>query len=328
MIRAPGELRSGPPSGPFEPWCWSGAALGLQLGNRRLEEQQVSSDPRLKQVRALSLESRRQHEMRRLLEKQGAVVLAAPSMSEVPLSDQREALAFGAALSQGNCDALVLLTAVGTRTLLNALTAEHGEDAVRRWLSATTLLCRGPKPVAVLQDFGLRPALVAPAPNTSEDLLRAWDASTLPISGQRLFVQEYGTPNHALHEALRERGASVTSVTVYAWSLPQDREPLKQAAQALANGEIDLVLFTSAKQLDHLLLVAEQEGIGQAPVVAALQRRCVIASVGPVTSAALRAQAIGVDFESPQPKMGHMVVAVARAWPQLRTKLAAPEAST
>lgn len=248
-------------------------------------------------------------------------MLAAPSMSEVALSDQREALAFGQALAKGECDALILLTGVGTRTLLGALITAHGEGQVRRWLSSIRLLCRGPKPLAVLQDFGLQPALVAPEPNTSEDLLRAYDQSALPIQGQRLYVQEYGAPNQALHLALRERGAEVTSVTVYAWSLPEDREPLRRAAQALAQGEVDLVLFTSARQLDHLLLVAEQDGVGDTAVVAGLKNQCVVASIGPVTSAALRAREIGVDFESPHPKMGHLVVSLSRAWPQLRSKL-------
>jgi hypothetical protein len=74
-----------------------------------------------KPLRVVSLESRRSDEMVRMLERYGFAPIAAPSMREVPLDDQVEALAFGDVLLAGQCDVLVLLTGVGFRSMLDVL---------------------------------------------------------------------------------------------------------------------------------------------------------------------------------------------------------------
>ena len=66
-------------------------------------------------LKVVSLESRRSDDMARMLERYGFTAIAAPSMREVPLDDQVEALAFGDVLLAGQCDVLVLLTGVAER---------------------------------------------------------------------------------------------------------------------------------------------------------------------------------------------------------------------
>src|SRR5262245_47912151 len=81
-------------------------------------------------LRVVSLESRRGGELARLLERHGLSAIAAPSLREVPLSEQRDALAFGRALLAGECDVLVLLTGVGARALVDALASEQSREQV------------------------------------------------------------------------------------------------------------------------------------------------------------------------------------------------------
>jgi uroporphyrinogen-III synthase len=95
-------------------------------------------------LRTVSLESRRSEEMARMLERHGLIAIEAPSMREVPLQDQAEALAFGEALMHGACDWLVLLTGVGTRTLVAALEARWTKSDIVAALGRTALACRGP----------------------------------------------------------------------------------------------------------------------------------------------------------------------------------------
>jgi hypothetical protein len=71
-------------------------------------------------LRVVSFESRRSAELAELIRNYGGEPLQAPSMREVPLIDQREALAFGETLLTGDWDVLILLTGVGTRMLLAA----------------------------------------------------------------------------------------------------------------------------------------------------------------------------------------------------------------
>ena len=66
-------------------------------------------------LRVVSFESRRSAEMAELIRNYGGEPIPAPAMREVPLTDQREAFAFGETLLAGDWDVLILLTGVGTR---------------------------------------------------------------------------------------------------------------------------------------------------------------------------------------------------------------------
>jgi uroporphyrinogen-III synthase len=255
-------------------------------------------------LRVVSLESRRSEEMVRLLSRYGFSPIAAPSMREVPLEDQVEALAFGDVLLAGECDLLVLLTGVGLRALLDVLATRHPRERLVEALRAMPIACRGPKPVAVLKELGLKAALIAPEPNTTRELIAALEP--VEVSGKRVFVQEYGRPNEELRAYLSSRGASVQVVPVYAWRLPEDTAPLRRAIQLLSSGCVDAVLFTAAQQLEHLMQVAHDEQ-RQNALLSALGKEVLVASIGPVTSDALRERGIGVDLEPVHPKMGHLV---------------------
>src|SRR5712692_7314872 len=248
----------------------------------------------------VSFESRRSAEMAQLIRNYGGEPIQAPSLREVPLSDQHEALAFGETLVAGGCDVLLLLTGVGARLLIEVLAT----------LWRVALVCRGPKPVAVLKEAGLAPALTVPEPNTWRDLLMALDGE-LPVAGKRVAVQEYGAPNGELVAGLEQRGARVTTVSVYGWALPEDTGPLRAAIERLAAGQAQVALFTSATQVDHLFRVAGEMGRAEALRIA-LRGRTVVACIGPVTTAALQAYGIERDLHPEHPKMGHLVARVAR----------------
>lgn len=269
----------------------------------------------LKGLRVVSFESRRSAEMAELIRNHGGEPVQAPSMREVPLSDQQAALAFGEVLFAGECDILILLTGVGTRMLIAALGTRWPKDEIVAALGRLRLVCRGPKPIAALKEVGLAPALAVPEPNTWRELLATLDEK-LPVAGKRVAVQEYGARNEELLAGLRERGARVTAVPVYGWALPEDTGPLRTAIERIVAGEVDVALFTSATQAENLFRVAT--GTGRADALrAALQRRTVVASIGPVTTEALQGHGVEPDFSPEHPKMGHLVAAVARQAPDL-----------
>ena len=269
-------------------------------------------------LRVVSLESRKSQEMRSLLERHGCTAISAPSMREVPLSDQHEALAFGDELLRDEHGILVLLTGVGTRMLVDALSTKHDQAAVLAALGRAKLVCRGPKPVAALKALGLKATLVAPEPNTSNDVLALLDAQ-LPVAGQRVAVQAYGRLNEPLLDGLKARGAKVRSVAIYAWALPLDTAPLAAAIEEICSGSVDVVMFTAAQQLAHLFQVAEQSG-RQSALSDALKNKVVCASIGPVMTEALQAQGLPADLEPEHPKMGHLVQAVARKAAELAAR--------
>jgi len=248
--------------------------------------------------------------MAELIRNYGGEPIQAPSMREVPLADQREAFAFGETLLAGEYDGLILLTGVGTRLLIAALESRWLKRDVVAALSRLALVCRGPKPVAALKEVGLRSALTVPEPNTWRDVLSELD-DKLPIAGKRVAVQEYGARNEELLAELRARGARVETIAVYGWALPEDTAPLRAAIERLIAGEVDVAMFTSATQVENVCHVAAEMGLGDA-LGDALGQRTVVASIGPITTTALRDHGIEPDLHPEHAKMGHLVAEIAQ----------------
>lgn len=252
-------------------------------------------------LRVLALESRRAAEMAELIRKQGGEPFVAPSMREVPVEENTAAFEFAERLFRSEFDMVILLTGVGTRQLKRVLAARYDESEIIGALRRVTLAARGPKPVAALREMGLAPAIVAAEPNTSRELLHALEGRP----ERRIAVQEYGRPNPELVDTLRARGAEVTSVRVYQYGLPEDTEPLREAARRLADGEFHVALFTTAVQIDHLMRIAEEQGVG--PAALAGLRKATIASIGPSTTESLEEFGLHAHLEPSHPKMGILV---------------------
>jgi len=261
-------------------------------------------------LRVLALESRRAAEIAKLIGTYGGQPTVAPSMREVPLESNKEALAFAAALLAGEFDVVIFLTGVGTRALLGVVETVHKRSEYVAALQRVKVVARGPKPVAALREIGITPTITAPEPNTWHELLRALDdagkaAQELDLQGARVAVQEYGVSNPELLSGLRERGAQVTRVPVYQWALPLDLAPLRAAVAAIAEGAVDVALFTTAVQAVHLFQVAAEMKLDEA--VRNGLRRAVVASIGPTTSEELQRRGIRADLEPSHPKMGYLV---------------------
>jgi len=276
-------------------------------------------------LRVLSLESRRGLEMAKLISNCGGEAIVAPSMREVPLETNTEALEFARKLFAGEFDVVIFLTGVGTRALGRVVETIHPLDEYLAELRKVAVIARGPKPVAVLREWNVPIALAAPEPNTWRELLRALDenATSVPLKGRRVAVQEYGVSNGDLLAGLAERGALVTSVPVYEWALPEDTGPLRSAVASIARNEIDVILFTTATQVDHLFQIAAEMKMEE-ELRRALSRMFV-ASIGPTTSERLREYRITPDVEPSHPKMGFLVSEAAQHCAEIlhRKKLAA-----
>jgi len=280
------------------------------------------ANPSFNGLRVLVLESRRARELGLIVTSYGGEPLVAPSMREVPIESNAEAVRFIDDLIAGEFDVVILLTGVGSRVLLDIVQRVQGtRKRLIEALQEAVVVCRGPKPLAVMREIAVPVFLTAPEPNTWRELLAALDErrSELSLDGLNVAVQEYGASNPDLLAGLASRGARVTPVPVYQWALPEDVGPLRKAAQAVADGELDVVLFTTATQAAHLMKIAEE--LGLADRVLAGLRRMAVGSIGPTTSEELRQRGIQIDLESSHPKMGFLVREAAERAPDvLRAK--------
>ncbi|MCG8585427.1 MAG: uroporphyrinogen decarboxylase [Pirellulales bacterium] len=264
----------------------------------------TDSTPNFNGLRLASFESRRADDMRRMIEKFGGEAFVSPSMREVEVDENRAAIDFANRVITGQIDVVILMTGVGIRHLLSLVERHVDREQFLAALSDTTTIARGPKPIAVLAELGLKPTHRVPEPNTWREVLSTIDAE-VPIANLVVGVQEYGKTNVSLIAGLEARGASVERLEVYRWALPEDIGPMEQNLRAICAGERDVVMFTSSPQLTNLLSLAES--LGLTDQLRAALRGTVIASIGPTTSETLRAEELPVDLEPTHSKMGHLV---------------------
>lgn len=242
--------------------------------------------------------------MHKLLVRHGLEPLVAPSMRETPLEMNPQIADFCERLLEGRIDVLVFMTGVGATALLEIAAKSFDRQQLLAAMNRVTVVVRGPKPVAVLRNWQVRIDHRVPEPNTWRELLQTLDAE-VPVEHRVVAVQEYGVPNLNLYQQLEQRGAEVLAVPVYRWALPEDTGPLEAAVRAIAAGQFDAVVFTSANQWHNVRQIVERLEL-ESPFEAALTG-LVIASIGPTCSEALEEAGLQVDVEASPPKMGHLV---------------------
>lgn len=254
--------------------------------------------------RVCSFESRRKDEMARFIERFGGKATVAPSMQEVSNASQPAVEKFAEMLSAGEIDVIIFLTGVGTTALFEALSKKFSEEEINNLIQKTCVAVRGPKPMAVLSKRNITADFRAPEPNTWKELVEEFRKANFELSGKTVAIQEYGIPSLELHDWLQAQNTKLLSVPIYKWELPDDIEPLKSAILATVAGEFDILLWTSAQQVVHVLEVATQLRLQTKWIASA--RQCVNASIGPATSVRLRENGIEPALEPTHPKMAHL----------------------
>lgn len=262
----------------------------------------------LQGLKVVSFESRRAKEMAELIRRYGGEPVVAPSMREVPLSENRAAIEFLPEIEAGKFDMLILMTGVGARTLNQVLLTQYPQEKILAALRKAQLVARGPKPVAALKELGLEPAITVPEPNTWREVLATLDARTA-IGGKRIAIQEYGIPNAELVAGLEQRGATVKAISVYRWALPEDVAPLRAAIATIVRGDAHVALFTNGAQVEHLFRVAAERNQDDKLRIAC--KNLVVGSVGPICTQVLQEFDLKPDVEPAHPRMGSLIAEVA-----------------
>jgi uroporphyrinogen-III synthase len=262
--------------------------------------------------RVVIFEARMAGALADLVARQGGIPVGAPALREIPIENNSDARSFVDGLLAGRFDVVIFETGVGVRLLVQSQGSRLSGSEWAEALAKTKVVARGPKPAAALRELGAKLDFQVPEPNTWRETLTLLD-DRLPVAGLRVAVQEYGMPAPELTDGLAKRGALVKRVPIYRWALPEDIGPLIAALTAIVQRRIGVALFTAGQQVEHVLQVAANARI-EPELRAAFAEHVVIGSIGPTTSAVLRAHGLPVDIEPEHPKSGHLVAAVAASW--------------
>ena len=109
-------------------------------------------------------------------------------------------------------------------------------------------------------------------------------------------MQLYGEePNLPLVDFLESVGAKVATVAPYVYASASDDAAVKALVDALGDGRVDAIAFTSASQVDRLWQVPTDGGLE--PSLRAGLARVRVAAIGPIVEGALVARGVRVDVE-------------------------------
>jgi uroporphyrinogen-III synthase len=255
------------------------------------------------------LEARLGEQLAGLVASRGGVPFHAPALAELPDLDPQAIAALLESLEKRLAKVAVFQTGVGTKALFNATDSLSLSEKFDALLKSMIVVARGPKPTGALRQRGVRIDRSAADPFTTREVLDSID--DVALKGERVIVQRYGSANRELDAALEARGAEVIEIPTYRWSLPKDTAPLEELVARLERNEMHAVVFTNAEQFRNLSSIASR--MGKIDSLKKNLNQTLVASIGPVASAALREAGVKVGLEASPPKMGALLSALDEA---------------
>jgi uroporphyrinogen III methyltransferase/synthase len=205
----------------------------------------------------------------------GAEVVELPAIRIEPRIGAEEVRKVAGAV--GVYELICLTSPNGVRLLFEAMEAV-GLDA--RALAGVTVAAIGPGTAGALAERGVL-ADVVPERFVAEGLVEALEDEE--VAGARVLVARAAEARDVLPDALRERGAEVDVVALYETVREEPGAEEVEAAQSA-----DYVTFTSSSTVTNLTAALGDRFPADARIV----------SIGPITSAAVRAAGLEVDVEA------------------------------
>lgn len=223
----------------------------------------------------------------------GAAVIECPTIEIAPPADFAGLDAALAGL--GGFDWLALTSPNGVAGVLDRM-RQLGMDA--RSLAGVKVAAVGPATADMLAANFIRPDLM-PETFTTAALGKALASEA---GGAKVLLARADIATNELPDILRAAGAEVTEAVAYRTVRPAGLTA--DAAEALTAGRVDWVTFTSSSTAENFLALIEGAEIDMASLK--------LASIGPVTSGALRAAGLEPTVEAERHTIDGLVDAVLR----------------
>jgi uroporphyrinogen-III synthase len=260
------------------------------------------SKPDLRGARVVITGERRAEEQAALVRTLNGVPFVCPTV-RLAWEDDGDAPRVWIDAVRAGVDDAMFMTGMGCNRLLQHAESAGLLDDVVRQLVAARVVVRGSKALPVLRRHGV-PVALNPQPATTEGVLAALHDS---LPGRRVVLQLAGPEPSPLAEGMRALGADVVAVCIYRYSPDAVDNAATPLLDAIVDGDVDVVTFTSAPSVEGLVAAATSAGRWDA--VHAAMESLVVAAVGPVTADALAGNGVTVHVQPPddEPRLGAMM---------------------
>ena len=225
------------------------------------------------------------------LSRLGAEVVQCPVIKSVPMEDT--ATLDTTLMRVAEYDWMAFASPNGVNQVFARLTAS-GRDS--RALANVKIAAVGPATVQALSAYGIV-ADLTPDTYTAEGLVAAFNAMDVAPKSAIVFKSDIG--RETLPRGLRELGAHVTEVSAYRTVLAEDSYEI---AQNEFKRGMDIVTFTSSSTVKNLVNVLDGD-------ITSINS-CVVACMGPITSATAEARGIRVDLVPEEQSIPGLISAI------------------
>ncbi|WP_193096274.1 uroporphyrinogen-III synthase [Brevibacterium sp. FME17] len=250
-----------------------------------MDESRAALSGQLSGCRVVLTAQRKAEQFATALERHGAEIVHAPTLSVIPNVDDPELVARTRALIGTQPEVVVVTTGVGFNGWAEVAEAEGLSEQWHAMLTGARIIARGPKARGAIQAAGLTPAWVAESETNSEIQQVLLEQG---VRGLRIAVQHHGAGADGLDEAFAAAGAEVSSLVVYRWGPAPNPDAVVAAVELVADRRCDAVAFTSAPGVTAFLEAARDQGLLPEVVAAFTDKNGVLAAVvGNVTAAPL-----------------------------------------
>ncbi len=197
----------------------------------------------------------------------------------------------------------ILFTSINAVTYFFKHLHAVGRDS--RSLAGPKIAAVGKATAEELGKYGIRADLL-PETFTGEGLAQALLASEVG-AGSQILLPRALRAGEALPETLTDAGAAVHVAPVYQNVPPKGRQ--EELRQQLAQGEIDLVTFTSSSTVTNFIAMVAPD---DAEELKKLMQGVTIAAIGPITAETIREAGLQVDIQPERYTIADMVRAIVR----------------
>jgi uroporphyrinogen-III synthase len=266
--------------------------------------------------------SRRALELAHLINTFGGTPYISPTVGiETSMNASKEAVDFINKLVKEKLDYVVFMTGPGVYSLMSAAKKLQLEGDLIEALKQVIVVARSLKPKIALAHYGIKTDIV-PEENTAEGIVKQLKRSSM--QGKKIGVLWHGSYFPILKNEMSTAGAEVFEFSIYSYSLDlkesgakileemgfkyvyPDQAKVIKLIEAINNGLIHVITFTSPPSARDLFKIAEDHKIKE-PLLVSLNNNVIVVAIGPSTKKALEENKVQVDVMPQIYKMGPMV---------------------
>jgi uroporphyrinogen-III synthase len=247
----------------------------------------------------------------KLIEEKGGVPYYVPAIEIKGLTNFAPVKKFVGELLRGQVDYVIFMSTNGVKYLFSAAEALNRISQLKEGLAKTLVVGVGPRTAQALEEeYDVHVSLV-PTKYSSEGIIECLQYKE--ISGKTIRVPRTSNATPTLTGKLKQMGATVEEIYVYASGLPVDGRLKDKFFQDLTSGKIDAIVFGSGLSAKNIFKMLSEKA-SMETLRGLVNGKVTTVAIGPTTAEALMEMGIKVDVMPEDYLFEKALAALAAYW--------------